>query len=141
MSDSGRPIERVLPSNNRNLRACMLCSIILTARQFEERGCPNCEQLLRTTGKMTPIHIHSRRWRADRRDDKERMELVTSPKHEGRIAVMRPDKSWVAKWQRVGDFVGGLYAAKVQGTLPEDIVEDLANDGVTYRKRDGSAVD
>ena len=69
------------------------------------------------------------------------MELVTSPKHEGRIAVMQPDQSWVAKWQRVGDFVGGLYAAKVQGTLPEDIVEDLANDGVTYRKRDGSAVD
>ena len=69
------------------------------------------------------------------------MESVTSPKYEGRIAVMQPDQSWVAKWQRVGDFVGGLYATKVQGTLPDEIVEELANDGVTYRKRDGSAVD
>ncbi|BFZ54894.1 transcription elongation factor spt4 [Savitreella phatthalungensis] len=113
-------LQKVLPSGSRNLRACMLCSIVLTARQFEERGCPNCENILRTT---------------------ERMELVTSPNHEGRIAVMRPHDSWVARWQRTADFVGGLYATKVQGKLPDDIKEELEADGVIYRARDGSVVD
>jgi hypothetical protein len=33
------------------------------------------------------------------------------------------------------------YAVKVNGKLPEDIVQDLLNKGVQYRPRDGSAQD
>lgn len=44
----------------------------------------------------------------------------------------------VAKWLRVDGFEDGLYAVKVKGRLPEDIIGDLASKGVVYRPRDGS---
>ena len=71
----------------------------------------------------------------------ERWEEVTSPTHEGRIAMMNPDESWVAKWQRGSKFAAGLYAARVAGRLPDDIIEELEGLGVEYRARDGSHVD
>jgi len=38
----------------------------------------------------------------------------------------------------VDGFEDGLYAVKVKGRLPEDIIGDLASKGVVYRPRDGS---
>lgn len=71
----------------------------------------------------------------------ERPEEVTSPDHEGRVAMMNPPDSWVAKWQRGSNFVGGLYAARVVGKLPEDVIEDLEAQGIQYIPRDGSYVE
>lgn len=119
MSRPGRQ-ERALPTGSRDLRACLLCAILLTEEQFSNDGCPNCETILRTT---------------------ERPQLTTSPYHEGRIAMMQPSDSWVARWTRVDKFVAGLYAAKVQGLLDDEIVEELESMGIKYRPRDGSQVD
>lgn len=55
--------------------------------------------------------------------------------------MMNPDESWVAKWQRGSKFAAGLYAARVAGRLPDDIIEELEGLGVEYRARDGSHVD
>ncbi|ORY82667.1 transcription elongation factor-like protein SPT4 [Protomyces lactucae-debilis] len=112
--------DRALPTSSRNLRACLLCAILLTDRQFSDEGCPNCESILRTT---------------------ERPEQTTSAHHEGRIAMMQPTASWVARWTRVDKFVAGLYAAKVQGVLDDEVVEELESMGIKYRPRDGSQVD
>jgi hypothetical protein len=35
-----------LPSSMRNVRACLLCSLVKTVDQFEADGCDNCEQVL-----------------------------------------------------------------------------------------------
>ncbi len=35
-----------LPSSLRNVRACLLCSLVKTVDQFEADGCDNCEQVL-----------------------------------------------------------------------------------------------
>jgi transcription elongation factor SPT4 len=55
--------------------------------------------------------------------------------------MMQPSDSWVARWTRVDKFVAGLYAAKVQGLLDDEIVEELESMGIKYRPRDGSQVD
>jgi transcription elongation factor SPT4 len=38
-----------LPPTKRQLRACMLCSLIKTAAQFRDFGCDNCESILKLT--------------------------------------------------------------------------------------------
>lgn len=35
-----------IPKDLRNLRACMLCSLVKSVDQFEDSGCENCEPLL-----------------------------------------------------------------------------------------------
>lgn len=42
---------RQLPTSSKNLRACLMCAILLTREQFARSGCPNCESILRTSGK------------------------------------------------------------------------------------------
>jgi transcription elongation factor SPT4 len=46
----------------------------------------------------------------------------TSQVFEGLIALQDPSKSWVAKWQRLDGYVKGVYATKVSGQLPDEVV-------------------
>ncbi len=57
------------------------------------------------------------------------------------MALGEPHESWVAKWLRISEFGPGLYAVKVNGKLPRDVIADLEAKGVPYRPRDGSATD
>lgn len=82
-------------------------------QRFQEEGCPNCVDVL-DIGLST-----------------------TSPTFEGLVAIGEPDKSWVAKWLRVSNYIPGLYAVKVQGRLPREFAENIPN----YRPRDGSVMD
>lgn len=68
-------------------------------------------------------------------------ENTTNPAFEGQVALCDPSSSWVSKWLRIDGFQPGLYAVKVNGKLPQDIVDDLKSKGVVYRPRDGSAQD
>jgi transcription elongation factor SPT4 len=47
----------------------------------------------------------------------------------------------VARWQRLDKYVPGVYATKVVGTLPEEILSQLEDNGVQYYPRDGSGVE
>jgi transcription elongation factor SPT4 len=47
---------------------------------------------------------------------------VTSQVFEGLISLADPSKSWVAKWQRLDKYVKGVYATKVSGQLPAEVV-------------------
>ncbi|KAI5790169.1 Spt4/RpoE2 zinc finger-domain-containing protein [Geopyxis carbonaria] len=111
----------VTPGQQRNLRACMICSFVQTLQKFKVEGCPNCEPVL------------SGEYR-DAVDD------ITSPVFEGLIALRAPSKSWVARWQRIDGFAKGMYAVKVSGNLPEEILRELENSDLVYRPRDGSYV-
>ena len=52
-----------------------------------------------------------------------------------------PKTSWVAKWQRLTNYVAGVYAVKVSGTLPEEVIQALEENGIKYIPRDGRDVD
>lgn len=62
----------------------------------------------------------------------------TSQVFEGVITIANPTTSWVAKWQRLDKFVPGVYAAKVIGQLPEEVLASMEDAGVRYVPRDGS---
>lgn len=102
----------------------MLCGVIQTQQQFLRDGCPNCEEVLGF---------------AD--EDASTVAECTSPSFEGVVALGEPGESWVAKWLRIDNFRPGLYAVKVSGKLPADVVADLENKGIYYRPRDGSVTD
>jgi transcription elongation factor SPT4 len=117
----------VAPGQQRYLRACMVCSIVMTQtvrllffsssplfcsyrgladtpnQRFRQEGCPNCEEYLHLKG------------------DTEAIESCTSQVYEGLITLANPAKSWVAKWQRLDTYVQGVYAIKVSGQLPEEV--------------------
>jgi transcription elongation factor SPT4 len=115
----------VPPAQQRNLRACMVCSIVMTqnvllptpfpslpplqrlrlsAQRFLKEGCPNCDEFLHLQGSMDAIID------------------CTSQVFEGLITLADPSKSWVAKWQRLDSYVRGVYATKVSGVLPDEVV-------------------
>lgn len=115
-------------------------------QRFRDEGCPNCDDFLHLMGSQDQI------------------EACTSQVFEGVITLSQPNRSWVAKWQRLDGYVPGLYAIKVSGQLPDEIrqvIEDeysihyipyvsatlsgnrqsgLSTDGVCY-SRDGSATE
>ncbi|KAG8332322.1 Transcription elongation factor SPT4 [Homalodisca vitripennis] len=54
------------------------------------------------------------------------------------IALMSPEDSWVAKWQRINRFTKGIYAISVAGKLPNGVIRDLKSRGIIYKPRDTS---
>ncbi|KAL1602382.1 transcription elongation factor spt4 [Paraconiothyrium brasiliense] len=110
-----------IPTNqHRNMRACMVCSIVKTEQQFRTYGCPNCDGFLQLRGNSDGI--------AD----------CTSQVFEGLITVSDTSKSWVARWQRLEGYVPGVYAVQVEGILPEEFIAAAEENGVHYIPRDGS---
>ncbi|KAI9105630.1 Spt4/RpoE2 zinc finger-domain-containing protein, partial [Phlyctochytrium arcticum] len=107
----------------RSLRACLLCGLVKSANQFRVTGCENCEEVLKL------------------KDSNKRIIDCTSSNFDGMIAQLNPAASWVAKWQRTDKFVQGMYAIRVSGRLPESVVDDLGDNGIKYRPRDGSVKD
>ena len=110
----------VAPSSHRTLRACLICSIVQQQSRFFNAGCPNCEAFLELAGNSDGI--------AD----------CTSQVFEGLITMSDPGSSWVAKWQRIEGYVPGVYAVKVQGVLPDDVLQTVESAGIRYVPRDGS---
>jgi transcription elongation factor SPT4 len=96
-------INYVAPARQRLLRACMVCSIVMTSQRFLREGCPNCEDVLQLK--------HSQ----------DQIDSCTSQVFEGVIALRDPTTSWIAKWQRLDGYVAGTYAIKVAGVLPDEV--------------------
>lgn len=94
-----------VPKDLRHLRACLLCSLVKTIDQFEYDGCDNCEAYLQMKGNREMVYE------------------CTSSSFDGVIAMMSPEDSWVAKWQRIGNFKPGVYAVTVTGRLPPGMFE------------------
>jgi transcription elongation factor SPT4 len=86
---------------HKELRACLLCSILLSLSQFSESGCPNCQDLLSSAHDGTTSN-----W-------------------EGVIAVVDPKDSWVSKWQGLSSFVPGIYAVRYKNTKSLEMLTAL----------------
>ena len=110
----------VPPNQQRNLRACMVCSVVRTQSQFLSGGCPNCEEFLELAGNID--HVSD----------------CTSSVFDGLITVADTSKSWVARFQRLEGYVAGVYATQVEGILPEEWVSTIEAAGINYIPRDGS---
>ena len=52
--------------------------------------------------------------------------------------MIKPDDSWVARWQRLagGKCKPGVYAISVSGRLPSRVVNNLQKQGIKYVSRD-----
>lgn len=73
--------------------------------------------------------------------DQQRVIECTTSKFDGLISLIRPEESWVAKWQRIGMWfirqsidahvfslekrTPGLYAVKTSGRLPDYLHEKM----------------
>ncbi|PLB43179.1 putative transcriptional elongation protein Spt4 [Aspergillus steynii IBT 23096] len=134
----------VAPSQQRTLRACMVCSLVQlhnrrlaprppshriskltrtprsSLQKFMREGCPNCDNVLGLRGNNDAI------------------QECTSQVFEGLVTLRDPTTSWVARWQRLDAYVPGTYAVKVTGSLPDEIIASLEDSGVKYIPRDGS---
>ncbi|RVX68340.1 Transcription elongation factor spt4 [Exophiala mesophila] len=110
-------------SLGRNARACMVCSLVQPYNDFFKQGCPNCESILTLKNSQDAISE------------------CTSQVFEGLISLGEPKQSWVAKWQRLTEYVPGIYATKVVGQLPREILESLEDNGIKYIPRDGSSLE
>ncbi|KUI57902.1 Transcription elongation factor spt4 [Cytospora mali] len=100
-------INYVQPNQMRQLRACMVCSIVMLRSRFKKEGCPNCEDFLGLRGSDDSI------------------DACTSSVYEGLITLVDPSRSWVAKWQRLDGYVKGVYATKVMGQLPDELITEM----------------
>ena len=78
--EGGSESSRVLPKRMAQLRACMICSLVKSQSQFVNDGCDNCTFLSFREGKVKDY---------------------TSSSFEGLIALINPQQSWVAKWQKL----------------------------------------
>merc|ERR1711939_462782 len=66
----------------------------------------------------------------------------TSQVFEGLITLADPSKSWVAKWQRLDGYVRGVYATKVSGQLPDEVIAVMEDEArIKYIPRDGTATE
>ncbi|GAA6031175.1 hypothetical protein JCM8097_004041 [Rhodosporidiobolus ruineniae] len=107
-----------MSSSTKKLRACLMCSFVASAAEFRKHGCPNCDDRLELKG------------------DSDKVLMCTTGQFDGLIALIEPKESWVAKWQRNEKHLPGVYAVRVTGQLPEEIVEDLEARGVTVHSRE-----
>jgi transcription elongation factor SPT4 len=111
------------PNQQRNMRACMVCSVVRTQQQFLTQGCPNCEDILELAG--NPEQIND----------------CTSQVFEGLITVADTTRSWVARYQRLEGYKPGVYATQVEGILPDEVIGAVESAGINYVPRDGSEQD
>ncbi|KAJ3043540.1 hypothetical protein HK097_001716 [Rhizophlyctis rosea] len=118
---------QTVPTDKRRLRACLLCGLVRSHAEFTRSGCANDRDLL---GQIS-----------GERGRQPAPEKYTSASYSGLIALMQPDSSWVAKWQRNDKCAPGLYAVRVHGKLSGQMIDDLEDIGFKYRPRDGSAAE
>ncbi|XP_076032790.1 transcription elongation factor subunit spt4 isoform X2 [Oratosquilla oratoria] len=85
---------------------------------FEMDGCENCDKFL---------HM---------KHNRDNVYDCTSANFDGMIAMMSPLDSWVAKWQRIGHCVRGMYAFSVSGRLTPAVIREMKAQNVKYRSRD-----
>lgn len=99
-------------------RACLNCSLVQTVQEFKDHGCPNCPFL--SVNKNRNIGY------------------TTSPSFKGAIFLMDPKHSWIAKWQRIGQYRPGVYAMTVEGVLSDKFIDDIEKEGRVYINRSSS---
>ena len=109
-----------IPDSTRHMRSCILCSLVKTFNQFVKDGCDNCDQVLGMKGDDDKVSARAHSKHAVPYAHAQ-VQQCTSTNFDGALALMKPQDSWVAKWQNVQRKVPGMYAVSVSGALPPDV--------------------
>lgn len=118
MSGSRRSVNRNSVASSE--RACMLCGLVQPLQVFKTSSCPNCSSIFDSYKPNEPLDL--------------KIYDLISPSFEGMICILKPEKSWCSKWLRFNKYVPGMYAVKINGRLPEEVLEELPH----FVPRDGS---
>jgi len=102
------------PNGMTGLRACLRCGLVKCMDQFYTIGCENCPFL-----EM-----------AERQD---RVNECTTSDFEGVIALMKPEDSWLSKWEGLRKFYPGVYAVRLYGEPSQETREYLEEKGIACR--------
>ena len=99
---SGSRASTICPPrmDTKKLRACMVCGAVQSSDVFLSTGCPNCTTL-----------------------PADRVHETTTAAFLGLVGTVQT--GWVARWLRLEDKKPGMYALRVVGRLPEDILDTL----------------
>jgi len=89
--------DAVIPNSYKKLRACKTCRLVKSDDQFLKDGCDNCQDY--DYGDMDSLGEH------------------TTANFSGMIAMMMARDSWVARWNKLGAGVPGVYAVQVNEEL------------------------
>ena len=79
-----------IPKNDRNLRACLICSMVKSLDLFDRDGCDNCERFLKIKGNRSVFQL-LRKIHVKFRDS---VLECTSANFDGLIGMMHPPQSW-----------------------------------------------
>ena len=102
------------PSSMQGHRACLRCGLVKCMDQFYANGCENCPFL-------------------EMIERQDRVTGCTTSNFEGVVALVQPEKSWLAKWEALRKFYPGVYALQVFGEMPPQIQEFLIDKGIACR--------
>ena len=75
---------------------------------------------------------------AERQD---RVQSCTTSNFEGMVAMMKPDDSWVARWEGISRNLPGVYAMRLEGEMPPQIMQFLRDKRISCRARPAAAGD
>ena len=97
--------QAAIPTQPRakQLRACLLCSIVQTPADFRKHGCPNCEEIMQVRASVLQsfrIFISPPQMKGY----PDRISVCTTTHFEGMVGMVDPEHSWVARWQRTGKY-------------------------------------
>ncbi len=74
------------------------------------------------------------------RGDRERVNGVTTTRFSGFVGLMDPQRSWVARYQRLPHtYAQAVYAVQTKGVLPDDVQEILEDRGYAGMRPEGSS--
>ncbi|CAG8534494.1 7436_t:CDS:2 [Acaulospora morrowiae] len=120
-----------IPQATRQLRACLVCSIVKNAEQFKREGCDNCDHFLQL------------------KNHPEKVSECTSSTFDGYILLaqwffLKPTllpllESWAAQYKKIDQYVTGIYAVGVTGRIPEWVEDEMSRRDIQYIPRDGSS--
>ncbi|KAJ8598143.1 hypothetical protein CTAYLR_007414 [Chrysophaeum taylorii] len=102
------------PTSMQGLRSCLRCGLIKNFNQFYEHGCENCPFL-------------------ELPERQDRVERCTTSDFEGMFSMMKPEDSWVARWEGLTSFYPGIYALRIFGVLPDEVDAMLQDLQLTAR--------
>ena len=113
VDDADREMADV-PNSMKGHRACLRCGLVKCFDQFYAEGCENCPFLEL----------------AERQD---RVQSCTTSNFEGMVAMMKPDDSWVARWEGISRNLPGVYAMRHEGEMPPQIMQFLRDKRISCR--------
>lgn len=49
------------------------------------------------------------------------------------FAMLKPEESWLARWEGLSSFLPGVYALRMYGEMPEEVEQMLRDNELTSR--------